>query len=134
MTPIEEEEVPLAGPVAPAAPAAGIPVALAAAQADEEDDLVELEEEEVPLAVMDEEDIQEPADETEEDEEVVVVEDEEVPLANNLVESAKHCILHFWEWLIAAVLAGYYVINTKKEKNEIAELKGKRDHEDGKRG
>ena len=83
--------------------------------------------------MADEEDeIPDVANEIESEEELILTEvtDEEVPLANNLVEDVKHCVMHFFEWILAAILAGYYVVSTKKQKKEIAELRSELEHED----
>ncbi len=73
---------------------------------------------------MDLDGVQDLEDETGESQELVEAEDEEVPLAKtSLVEDVKHCILHFLEWILAAVLAGYYVGSTKKQEKKIAELR-----------
>ncbi len=83
---------------------------------------IQVEDEEVPLAVMDiEDDIE---DEITDDQELFEVENEEVPLANTgIIENVHHCITHFIELIIAGVLSLYYVGSTKKEKKEITGLK-----------
>ena len=61
-----------------------------------------------------------------ENQELIESEDGEVPLADtNLVESAKHCILHFLEMLLAGGLFLYNAGSTKKQKKELAELRDK---------
>ena len=104
--------------------------------------LVQLEDEKVPLAVLTDEEEELPeavtVDETEgeaeseEEQTLTDIVDEEVPLTGNLVEDMKHCILHFFEWILAAILSGYYVVSTKKQKKEIAELRNEFGQDDKK--
>ncbi len=141
---ITDDPAPMVVPVAVAAvpatpaviPVADAPIPLAGpALGVAGGNLMQVVDEEVPLAVLDEEELPEVADETDGVQELTEVIDEEVPLVNtNLVEDVKHCILHFFEWILAAILSVYYVANTKKQKKEIAELKNGLEHEDEKRG
>ena len=99
------------GPAAPVGtgivPAAAAPV-------------VAVQDDEVPLAVMDVEDELQESDE----QGLTPIEDEETPLANkDLVESVRHCILHFIELILAAIMGGTYIGSTRKQKKEIAALK-----------
>ncbi len=90
---------------------------------------MEVEDAEVPLAVAEDDDTDDMDDAG-----LVEVEDAEVPLAGaDLTESVKHCILHFFELLLAVVVGTYGVASTKKQKNRIVELRNEKD-EDGKRG
>ena len=63
--------------------------------------------------------------ENEDSNEIVKSGDDEVPLDNtDLSKGVKHCILHFLELLLAAVMGGVYAGSTRKQKKEIAKLKG----------
>ncbi len=86
--------------------------------------LVNVPDEEVPLAVID-------TDDEEDLQELVPVEEEETPLANKtLKESVKHCILHIIELLIAAGLAVFYIGDTSKQKRKIRKLQEQLDSDD----
>ncbi|XCP84468.1 hypothetical protein ABXS75_15595 [Roseburia hominis] len=110
---------PVAAPVAAAATPAPTPTPATPVEV--------IEDEEVPLAVVDtenEEDVQE----------LAPIEDEETPLANmDLKESVKHCILHIIELLIAGGLAIFYIGDTSKQKQKIRELKEKIDSDNERR-
>nr|WP_300858568.1 hypothetical protein [uncultured Acetatifactor sp.] len=107
-------------PVTAAAPAPiqVTPVAPAAPE-------IEIPDEDVPLAVMDdEEDVQAPVEQPEEDQETVTITDEEVPLADmGSTPNVKHTPLHYAELILAAVLGGAYFGSNRKQRKEIKELK-----------
>lgn len=106
--------------VAPAIPAAVTPVVPVPPAVPEVDDPVVVEDEEVPLAVMDDE------NETVNDPELEELEDEEVPLANsNLTQSTRHRIMHIIELIMAVAMSVFYVGDTKKQEKEISKLKTK---------
>ena len=110
-----------------AAPAAAAPVAPVPAVADAqtpEAPTVELEDEEVPLGVMDLEADDELAD-TDEQTPVVELEDEEVPLADAaaLAQSAGHGVSHIIEIVTTGVLSVFFAGSTRKQKKEVSELK-----------
>ena len=129
----EGEGADVAPAVTPGGPTV-VPAAAPAALATVDDTLIQVEDEEVPLAVLtdEQEELSEAAD-SEDEQLLTTVEDEEVPLANNVVENVRNCILHFLEWLVAAALGGYYVVSTRKQKKEIAELR-RVEHDDEERG
>ena len=112
--------VPAAAPVAP------VPAA-ADAQAPEAP-TVELEDEEVPLGVMDLETDDELA-ETDDLTPVVELEDEEVPLADAaaLAQGATHGISHIVEIVTTGVLSVFFAGSTRKQKKENSELKKEMD-------
>ncbi len=94
--------------------------------------VIEVEDEEVPLAVVDlEDDIEMEDDEATGDQELMEVEDEEVPLTNtSIVESVQHCITHYVGLIIAAVLSAFYVGSAKKQKKEITGLEKELDEKE----
>jgi hypothetical protein len=121
--------VPAPGPAATApAPVAPTPAAVTAPVAP----VVTVPDDEVPLAVLDVEDeLQRLAEQIAGEDGLTSIEDEETPLANmNLTASVKHCILHFIELILAAILGGAYVGSTRKQKKEIAEIKKKLEDEE----
>ncbi len=85
---------------------------------------VELEDEEVPLGVMDLEADDELA-ETDDQEAFVELDDEEVPLADAaaLAQSAGHGISHIIEIVATGVLSVFVAGSNRKQKKEISELK-----------
>ncbi|MCI9096464.1 MAG: hypothetical protein HFI95_09795 [Lachnospiraceae bacterium] len=85
---------------------------------------VELEDEEVPLGVMDLEADDELA-ETDDQESFVELDDEEVPLADAaaLAQSAGHGISHIIEIVATGVLSVFVAGSNRKQKKEISELK-----------
>ncbi len=106
-----------------AVPAAAPAAADADAQAPEAP-TVELEDEEVPLGVMDLEADDELA-ETDDQESFVELDDEEVPLADAaaLAQSAGHGISHIIEIVATGVLSVFVAGSNRKQKKEISELK-----------
>ena len=117
-------------PAAPAAPTVAIPdlpIPLALPETDE--DLIDVEDAEVPLAVAEDDDTDDM-----DGQDLVEVEDAEVPLADaSVTDSVKHCIFHFFELLLAVAVGVYGVVSTKKQKLQIEELENGHDG-DGKRG
>ena len=113
---------PVVTPVVPAATPGAAVTPVAAVADTVTPPVVQVDDPDVPLSVLEDE-----AD----DQEMVGIEDQEVPLANtDLVDNVKHCILHFIEWLLAAIMAGAYIGSTRKQKKEIAELKRELDDEE----
>ena len=88
--------------------------------------------EEVPLAVVEEDDLVDLDEEQDENErEIEQIEDEEVPLVNvDSGMSQSHRILHYTELILAAVMGGAYIGSTRKQKKEISALKKRRDDEE----
>ena len=79
------------------------------------------------MAVMDTDDGVQAVDENE----LTSITDEETPLDNmNLAESVRHCILHFIELILAAIMGGAYIGSTRKQKKEIADIKKKLEDEE----
>lgn len=78
----------------------------------------------MPIPVMPDEEEETLITEAGGGQEFTEVQDEEVPLDNtNLAQSVKHCVLHFMELLMAAVVGGAYIGSTRKQKREIAKMK-----------
>ena len=115
---VEAEVETLAAPMPAAAPA--VPV-------------VQVVDEEVPLAVLDVEDEVEADNgvaEAADNQELITVEDEETPLANtklDIIENAHKCATHFGGMIVAAALSAYYVVSSKKRDKEITDLRKERD-------
>ena len=107
-------------------PVAGAPVPVAAGAPVPQAPVVAVEDEEVPLAVLDVEDEQ-----GLENPEIVEVEDEDVPLANAEVEDTRHAAPYVWGGLLAAALAGGYVGNKKiKQKRMLIAGKDKKNEDE----
>ncbi len=65
------------------------------------------------------------------EDELTPIVDEETPLDNmNLAESVRHCILHFIELILAAIMGGAYIGSTRKQKKEIADIRKKLEDEE----
>ena len=83
----------------------------------DDQELVEIDEEDVPLAVMDEEDAGD-------EEELDTIEDEETPLASMAVaEGVRHYFQHILEVGGAGLLPAIFAASNRKKKKEVNELK-----------
>ena len=109
---IDEGAVPVAAAPTVTIPAGG--VAPVAEDEDTENDLIQIDDEEVPLAVVEDD---EPVDLDEEPTELVDVEDEDVPLAMPTVEEAGRL---WWSWIpvIGAVASAVESYREKKKEKE----------------
>ncbi len=105
----------------------------------EDEGNVNIPDENVPQGGYGEEDTTEPAEEDEEDvpplavtdeeeAEYVDIDEESLPLVSpEIAISAKHCVTHILEYILAGGVTAYGIGSTRKQKKEINELKkGKR--------
>lgn len=123
---LEDAPVPLAAQVLDTTEVpAAMPVAAVAPQADlEAEEVVQIEDEEVPLAVLDEEDEEDGLDEIEDEEGLLDIEDEEVPLAEAVVSSGvHHYVQHVCELVASGLLPIFLAGSNRKKKKEVSGLK-----------
>lgn len=120
-TPLAESvlDTPVAAPAA--APVAAAPAAQADQAAQEDQEVVQIDDGEVPLAVLDEEDPSGVEDEAADG--LLNIEDEETPLAAAALGGVQHTVQHLLELGGAGILPIFLAGSNRKKKKEVSELK-----------
>lgn len=126
VTPVIMGEPQVAPAVADAAAAAAPAAAAVTTVAAAAPDLVDVEDDEVPLAQPEDGQITE--DENG-DVDLVPIEDDEVPLANTVIDEHVFCILHYLLFLLTLILAVIYAISLQKQKKRLVILQKGYDEE-----